>query len=120
MPAVVLHFILLLLAGVLLNMGLLHFFSFMETRSHPFIARSAMPHLASSLWATLQLSLGLGILLALGYRFAVSLDTLVLFLGFALWGVALGYFYDRNTRRFALLEKGSGRITGKDSGLRER
>jgi hypothetical protein len=86
---------LLFVAGILLNMGLLHFLAFMETRNHPMVARFAMPHLASALWGTLQLALGLWILLALHYRFDALADTGPLFVGFACWGIALGYLYDR-------------------------
>lgn len=47
------------LAGILLNMSLLHYLAFMETRTHPFVPRSRSPHLTSALWATLQLGLAL-------------------------------------------------------------
>jgi hypothetical protein len=92
----VLRGLLLLLAGIALNMSLLHFFAFVETRNHPVIARSAMPHLASALWATVQLSVAAAILLGLNYRFAANLDTLFVFVGFCGWGLALGYLYDRH------------------------
>jgi hypothetical protein len=89
---------LLALAGILFNMSLLHFFSFAETRNHPVIAQASWPHLASALWASLQLVLGLTILLVLRYRFELNVGTLCLFSGFALWGIAIGYFYDRKRR----------------------
>lgn len=93
------NLVLLFAAGILLNMALLHFFSFVETRHHPVIARSSMPHLASALWATLQLALAIGILLATQYRFQANLDTLAVFLGFAGWGILLGLLYDRKRRQ---------------------
>lgn len=91
--------VLLLAAGILLNMALLHFFSFMETRYHPIIARSASPHLASALWATVQLALALTIILATRYRLAASPETAALFVGFCGWGVLLGFLYDGKSRR---------------------
>ncbi len=92
---------LLFIAGILLNMALLHFFSFAETRNHPMVARWSWPHLASALWATLQLALALVILLGVRYRLAADLGTIFLFVGFSLWGVAIGYFYDRKRRGVA-------------------
>ena len=82
------HF-LYFLAGILLNMSLVHLVNFAETRHHPMIARSKRPRMASTLWGLGYLFFGLLMLLLLHYQFTLSLDTALLFLGFSVWAIFL-------------------------------
>jgi hypothetical protein len=85
----ILTFLLDFIAGILLNMSLVHLVNYSETRYHPIIARSKTPRLASTLWGLGYLFFGGLILLLLHYQFAFSLDTVFLFLGFSAWAIFL-------------------------------
>ena len=88
-------------AGIFLNMSLLRLVNFSETRVHPMIRRMKSPKLASTLWGLLQLFLGALILLLIHYRFALTPDTAVLFLGFGGWAVFVAAASDRSDRKAA-------------------
>jgi hypothetical protein len=68
-------------------MSVLHFFSWRETATHPMIRMWKRSRLASAIWGSIQLAAGVVILLAVGYRFRFSFDTLALVVGFCFWGV---------------------------------
>ena len=91
--------VLYLVAGILLNMSLLHLVNFSETRRHPMIKWTKSPKLASTLWGLGQLALGALILLLLHYRFELALTTGFIFLGFGLWAIFVAAMSDRNDRR---------------------
>ena len=67
-----LNYLLCFIAGILLNMSLVHLVNFSETRHHPIIARSKVPRLASTLWGLGYLFFGGLILLLLHYQFTLS------------------------------------------------
>ena len=93
------HYFLYFLAGILLNMALVHLVNFAETRHHPIIARSKTPKLASTLWGLGYLFFGLLILLLFHYQFALNLDTIFTFLGFSVWAIFLGAIAEKRDRQ---------------------
>ena len=95
----ILYYLLYFIAGVLLNMSLVHLVNFTETRHHPMIARSTMPKLASTLWGLGYLFFGVLILLLLHYQFALSLATVCIFLGFSMWAIFLGIIAEKADRQ---------------------
>lgn len=95
----VLNYLLYFIAGILLNMSLVHLVNFAETRHHPMIARSKTPRLASTLWGLGYLFLGMLILLWLHYQFAMSLATALIFLGFSAWAIFLGIIAEKRDRQ---------------------
>ncbi len=88
-------YLFLFLAGILLNMSLVHLVNFNETRRHPIIAKSKTPKLSSTLWGLGYLFLGGLVLLLLNYRFTLSLETAFVFLGFSVWAIFLGLIAER-------------------------
>ena len=95
----ILYYLLYFVSGIFLNMSLNHLVNFGETARHPMIARTGSPKLASSIWGTVQLLAGGLILLLLGYKFELSLNTLCIFLGFSMWAIFLGALGDKADRR---------------------
>ncbi len=94
-----LAFLFYFVSGIFLNMSLNHLVNFSETRRHPMIARWKSPKLTSSIWGCIQLFAGGIILLLLGYKFELNLNTLFIFLGFSVWAIFLGALGDRADRR---------------------
>jgi hypothetical protein len=88
-----------LVAGILLNMSLVHLVNFSETRHHPIIARSKKPKLASTLWGLGYLFFGALILLLLHYQFLLSLETGLIFLGFSGWAIFLGIIAEKRDKK---------------------
>jgi hypothetical protein len=74
-------------AGVFLNMSVLHLFRHEETATHPMIRMWRRPRLASAIWGCIQLLAGALILLVIGFRFALDLETLLLLAGFCFWSL---------------------------------
>ncbi|HTX90200.1 MAG TPA: hypothetical protein VMC09_03200 [Anaerolineales bacterium] len=74
-------------AGICFHMSILHFYGFSETASHPMIRMWKYPKLASSIWGSIQLAVGLIVVFLLKYQLQQTLDTLFLFIGFAVWGI---------------------------------
>ena len=94
----ILYSFLYFLSGVLLNMSLVHLVNFAETRRHPVIARSKTPKLSSTLWGLGYLFFGGLILLSLHYQFTLSLDTVLIYLGFGTWAIFLGYVAEKKDK----------------------
>ena len=95
---IILDSLLYFLAGILLNMSLVHLVNFAETRHHPMIARSKRPRMASTLWGLGYLFFGSLILLLLHYQLVLSLDTVFIFLGFSAWAIFLAATAERRER----------------------
>jgi hypothetical protein len=89
------RYLLFFFAGICFHMSILHFYGFSETASHPMIRMWKYPKLASSIWGSIQLAVGLIVVLLLKYQLQQTLDTLLLFAGFVAWGIV----------RAAILEK---------------
>jgi hypothetical protein len=96
---IVLDYLLYFIAGILLNMSLVHLVNFAETRHHPIIARSKAPRLASTLWGLGYLFFGALILLLLHYQFALHLDSAFLFLGFSAWSIFLARIAEKRDKQ---------------------
>jgi len=96
---VLVNYLLCFVAGILLNMSLVHLVNYAETRHHPIIARSKMPKLVSTLWGLGYLFLGVLILLLLHYQFVLSVDTAFIYLGFSVWAIFLGTIAEKRDRR---------------------
>ena len=86
MMVIAVRYLLLFFAGICFHMCILHFYGFSETASHPMIRIWKYPKLASSIWGSIQLAIGLIIVMLLNYRLQETLDTLCLFIGFVAWG----------------------------------
>jgi hypothetical protein len=95
----ILHYFLYFCAGVFFHMSVIHFFCFSETASHPMIRMWKSPAIASSIWGSIQLLAGLLILLLLHYRFELSFNTLLLFIGFSLWGIMRGFIVEAKKKK---------------------
>jgi len=107
MPTTLLDAFLLFGAGILLDMSLVHLLNVDETRHHPMIRMWKWPRLASSVWGVIQLFCGGFILLALDFKFALDVKTLLVFLGFSGWAILIGYWSSRREQRSALKMEGS-------------
>jgi len=94
-----LYYFFYFLAGILLNMSLVHLVNFAETSHHPMIARSKRPRMASTLWGLGYLFFGLLILLLLHYQFALGLDTVIIFIGFSAWAIFLAATAEKRERQ---------------------
>ena len=95
---IILDYLLTFIAGILLNMSLVHLVNFSETRHHPIIARTKAPRLASTLWGLGYLFFGALILLLLHYQFTLHLDTAFLFLGFSAWAIFLATLAEKRNK----------------------
>jgi hypothetical protein len=96
---ILVNYLLCFIAGILLNMSLVHLVNYAEARHHPIVARSKTPKLASTLWGLLYLFLGVLILLLLHYQFVLSLSTGLIFLGFSVWAIFLGIIAEKRDRQ---------------------
>jgi len=103
----VLNLALCFMSGMLLSMSSIFLFNFAEMSDHPLVARSRSPKFASALWGLAFLFLGALFLLGFDYHFALSLNTLFLFLGFSIWRIALEVMSERRERK----AKGEARKT---------
>jgi hypothetical protein len=95
----ILNYLFYFLAGILLNMSLVHLVNFSETRHHPIIGRSRAPRMASTLWGLGYLFFGVLILLWLHYQFALSLDSVFIFLGFSAWAIFLANLAEKRDKQ---------------------
>jgi len=86
-------------AGICFHMSFLHFYGFAETASHPMIHMWKYPKLASAVWGSIQLGVGLIVISQLGYQLQQTLETLFLFLGFAAWGVFRAVILERKEKK---------------------
>jgi len=86
-------------AGICFHMSFLHFYGFAETASHPMIRMWKYPKLASAVWGSIQLGVGLVVIALLGYQLRQAFETLFLFLGFALWGVFRAVILERKEKK---------------------
>lgn len=100
MMAVAVRYLLLFFAGICFHMSFLHFYGFSETASHPMIRIWRYPKLASSIWGSVQLAVGLIIVLLLNYQLQ-TFDTLFLFIGFAVWGIMRAVVLENKDRNKA-------------------
>jgi hypothetical protein len=87
MIEIAVRYLLFLFAGICFHMSILHFYGFSETASHPMIRIWKYPKLASSIWGSVQLAVGLIVVLLLKFQLQQAFDTLFLFVGFVAWGI---------------------------------
>ncbi len=99
MIEIAVRYLLLFFAGICFHMSFLHFYGFSETASHPMIRVWKYPKLASSIWGSIQLAVGLIIILLLNYQLQQTMDTLSLFVGFVVWGIIRAVILENKDRR---------------------
>jgi hypothetical protein len=91
--------ILFVFAGTFIHMSILHLFVYYETQHHPMIEKSKNPYRASKLWGIVQFIIGSIILYLGNFQFGKNIGTLMVILGFLLWGLFLGFFAGKKFKK---------------------